>query len=65
MTEYILIDDCFNYAVYPYVYAFILADPCISNPCRNGGTCLSEPPGDYKCVCPLGVDGLLCQVEGQ
>lgn len=34
-----------------------VADPCDSQPCLNGGTCLSEGPEGYRCVCPPGYGG--------
>ncbi|XP_034564648.1 von Willebrand factor A domain-containing protein 2 [Notolabrus celidotus] len=35
----------------------ICPDPCDSQPCLNGGTCVSEGPEDYSCVCPPGYGG--------
>ncbi|KAM3592799.1 uncharacterized protein V6R79_025391 [Siganus canaliculatus] len=35
----------------------ICPDPCDSQPCLNGGTCVSEGPDDYHCVCPPGYGG--------
>uniref|UniRef100_UPI0037E98D05 von Willebrand factor A domain-containing protein 2 n=1 Tax=Semicossyphus pulcher TaxID=241346 RepID=UPI0037E98D05 len=35
----------------------ICPDPCDSQPCLNGGTCVSEGPEDYRCVCPPGYGG--------
>ena len=39
--------------------------PCLSNPCRNGGTCvLQGTNGDaYKCICPAGYTGTQCQTR--
>ncbi|KAM7013687.1 delta and Notch-like epidermal growth factor-related receptor [Passerculus sandwichensis] len=48
-------------------------DPCLSQPCRNNGTCsplpaprrlqliLPQPPVGYSCTCPPGVTGDSCQ----
>ncbi|XP_047183602.1 von Willebrand factor A domain-containing protein 2 isoform X1 [Scophthalmus maximus] len=35
----------------------VCPDPCDSQPCLNGGTCVSEGPDDYNCVCPPGYGG--------
>ncbi|XP_077407148.1 von Willebrand factor A domain-containing protein 2 [Vanacampus margaritifer] len=35
----------------------ICPDPCDSQPCLNGGTCVSEAQEDYTCVCPPGYGG--------
>lgn len=35
----------------------ICPDPCDSRPCLNGGTCVSEGPEGYHCVCPPGYGG--------
>nr|XP_019938484.1 PREDICTED: von Willebrand factor A domain-containing protein 2 [Paralichthys olivaceus]XP_019938485.1 PREDICTED: von Willebrand factor A domain-containing protein 2 [Paralichthys olivaceus] len=35
----------------------ICPDPCDSQPCLNGGTCVSEGPEGYNCVCPQGHGG--------
>ncbi|CAG5906269.1 unnamed protein product [Menidia menidia] len=35
----------------------ICPDPCDSQPCLNGGTCVSEASEGYRCVCPPGYGG--------
>ncbi|XP_037546982.1 von Willebrand factor A domain-containing protein 2 [Nematolebias whitei] len=35
----------------------ICPDPCDSQPCLNGGTCVSEGPEGYSCVCSPGYGG--------
>lgn len=37
--------------------------PCLSEPCKNGGTCLDENRGDYKCICTSGYTGSHCETE--
>lgn len=32
-------------------------NPCLANPCRNGGTCDLLTLTDYKCLCPPGWSG--------
>ncbi|XP_035217484.1 cubilin-like, partial [Stegodyphus dumicola] len=34
-------------------------DPCISEPCQNGGTCFSRQ-GNFTCVCSEGFEGQTC-----
>ncbi|XP_006880224.1 PREDICTED: von Willebrand factor A domain-containing protein 2 [Elephantulus edwardii] len=31
--------------------------PCDSAPCQNGGTCVTEGPDEYHCICPLAFGG--------
>lgn len=38
-------------------------DRCHSLPCQNGGTCIQEITGTYKCQCQEGFRGFNC--EGQ
>ena len=38
-------------------------DECVSNPCRNGGSC-EDLPGGYKCSCPEGFTGQSCHSAG-
>ncbi|XP_037530264.1 slit homolog 2 protein [Nematolebias whitei] len=36
-------------------------DPCLSNPCKNDGTCASDPVHYYRCTCPYGFKGQNCE----
>lgn len=29
-------------------------EPCLSNPCKNDGTCSNDPVHYYRCTCPYG-----------
>ncbi|KAM4636450.1 von Willebrand factor A domain-containing protein 2 [Discoglossus pictus] len=35
----------------------VCPDPCDSQPCKNGGTCIPEGLDKYHCVCPVGFGG--------
>ncbi|XP_032229293.2 uncharacterized protein LOC5505030 [Nematostella vectensis] len=38
-------------------------DPCIPNPCENGGICRPGHGGKvFECSCPSGFDGMRCEV---
>lgn len=36
-------------------------DRCHSLPCQNGGTCIQEITGTYKCQCQEGFRGFNCE----
>lgn len=36
-------------------------DECAVNPCRNGGECVNMI-AKFKCICPVGFSGTLCEV---
>ncbi|XP_066518454.1 slit homolog 2 protein [Hoplias malabaricus] len=36
-------------------------DPCLSNPCKNNGTCTNHPIHFYRCNCPYGYKGVDCE----
>nr|DBA14838.1 TPA: hypothetical protein GDO54_004116 [Pyxicephalus adspersus] len=35
----------------------VCPDPCDSQPCKNGGTCIPEGADKYHCICPVGFGG--------
>nr|XP_028573326.1 slit homolog 3 protein isoform X2 [Podarcis muralis] len=35
-------------------------NPCLSNPCKNNGTCSNDPLDFYRCTCPFGYKGRDC-----
>uniref|UniRef100_A0A8C2WGZ1 Neurocan n=1 Tax=Cyclopterus lumpus TaxID=8103 RepID=A0A8C2WGZ1_CYCLU len=37
-------------------------DPCHTNPCLHGGSCLQEGDG-YSCYCPQGFSGESCEID--
>jgi hypothetical protein len=38
----------------PSFYCEIELNPCDSNPCWNGGTCIKTGIDSYNCSCPVG-----------
>ena len=36
------------------------ADPCLTQPCRNGATCRPIDSSSYQCICPSGYSGYDC-----
>ncbi|XP_070184351.1 protein delta homolog 1-like [Littorina saxatilis] len=40
------------------------ADPCTSDPCQNGATCIGNATAaSFDCICPFGFAGDTCQIE--
>uniref|UniRef100_A0A8C5IZE4 Slit guidance ligand 3 n=1 Tax=Junco hyemalis TaxID=40217 RepID=A0A8C5IZE4_JUNHY len=37
-------------------------NPCLSSPCKNNGTCSSDPVELFQCTCPFGFKGRDCSV---
>ncbi|XP_056386127.1 von Willebrand factor A domain-containing protein 2 [Hyla sarda] len=35
----------------------VCPDPCDSQPCKNGGTCVPDDMDKYRCLCPAGFAG--------
>ncbi|KAM4702646.1 von Willebrand factor A domain-containing protein 2 [Rhinophrynus dorsalis] len=38
-------------------YRTVCPDPCDSQPCKNGGTCIADGLEKYHCICPAGFGG--------
>ncbi|XP_069583782.1 brevican core protein isoform X2 [Ranitomeya imitator] len=39
------------------------ADVCYPNPCENGGTCVDEDDGEFRCLCLPGYYGKVCDIN--
>ncbi|KAM4014538.1 brevican core protein isoform 4-T4 [Anomaloglossus baeobatrachus] len=39
------------------------ADVCYPNPCENGGTCIDEEDGEFRCLCLPGYFGKVCDIN--
>ncbi|XP_063803147.1 brevican core protein isoform X1 [Pseudophryne corroboree] len=39
------------------------SDDCYPNPCENGGTCVEEDDGDFRCLCLPGYFGKVCEIN--
>jgi hypothetical protein len=38
-------------------------NPCLPNPCQNGGTCQPNNLGSFICLCPIGYQGICCEIR--
>jgi hypothetical protein len=38
-------------------------NPCSLNPCQNGGTCQTNNAGSFTCLCPVGFQGICCEIR--
>ena len=57
----VTISTTFNFEISKnYIKNLIEANPCQSNPCRNGGVCQVAGAG-YYCQCPPSYYGNCCQ----
>ncbi|CAM4831204.1 unnamed protein product [Rotaria magnacalcarata] len=43
----------------PTTTTIILGNPCLTNPCQNGGLCFNVPGGGFRCRCAPGHAGIL------
>ncbi|XP_044127920.1 brevican core protein [Bufo gargarizans] len=39
------------------------SDICYPNPCENGGTCIDEDDGEFRCLCLPGYFGKVCHIN--
>lgn len=42
-----------------------ISNPCLSNPCQNGGTCYMPKSNEYTCSCPTNFYGPNCGYYNQ
>ena len=47
--------------VFITVFSSADADPCATNPCTNGGTCIRKGDGNYSCQCAQDYQGDTCE----
>ena len=40
---------------------WLLPEPCDSDPCLNGGTCMDLSDTEFTCFCPPGFFGEICE----
>ena len=54
-----LIADLFNIVL----DSIFIANPCETNPCEHGGTCVfdHEHPPNYTCICMPRYEGIHCE----
>jgi hypothetical protein len=51
----------------PAGYTGLLCDTainyCTGKICKNGGTCVQQPPTGFACNCPSGFTGFVCSIQ--
>lgn len=45
------------------ILRLLIANPCLSSPCYNGGQCYYYPDGRFYCACISGYTGTNCQTS--
>lgn len=46
---------------YNIIFNSIVPDPCLSTPCKNGGTCTNKGYNTFECECAPGFEGDTCE----
>lgn len=46
--------QCFTFQGPIDINILAKCNPCLSNPCKNDGTCKNDPVDFYRCTCPYG-----------
>ncbi|XP_038069618.1 uncharacterized protein LOC119738747 isoform X6 [Patiria miniata] len=54
-------DAAQNFAVCTFTVTVMEANPCLSQPCMNGGVCVAESVTAYRCICTLCFSGTHCE----
>ena len=48
------------------IYCNVSNAPCDTlKPCQNNGSCINRNKASYHCICPLGFNGVECQVDNR
>jgi len=42
-----------------------LENPCVSQPCLNGGQCIQTDVSSYQCQCAPSFDGHICELDAR
>ena len=45
------------------IFGYKESDECVPNPCQNGGNCIPKEDGNFKCDCPPGFTGDICEIS--
>jgi hypothetical protein len=54
---------CMSIIIGTAITAPPLYNACSPDPCRNGGTCQASSAGGFMCMCPVGFEGICCEIR--